>query len=168
MSSIDAYVKDFPDVAKAEALIRRAEYKAVTGYIFAEVAREMQPIIKLVQTLSERTYLGDLQAAVPDYGSVRDKVIEWAQTQPGYLKTAYNQVIRSGSVEEVADLIKRYQVATGAPAPAAPAAIAKPELAPAVKKAVAALAPVASKRSVVAPAEPTDFDGAFEQFAKVG
>jgi hypothetical protein len=170
MAFIDAYVKDFPDVAKAESIIRRGEYKAVASYIFAEVARELQPIVHMVRTLSERTYLGDLQTAVPDYGSVRDKVIEWAQNQPPYLKAAYDHVIKSGTVDEVADLIKRYQKDTGTAAPAAAAAAVEkpaPELAPAVRKAVAALAPVNSKRSVPVAAAPADFESAFDQFAAV-
>lgn len=182
---IDNYVKEFPDIAKAEALIRREEYRNVVAYIFAEIGRELSPVVQTIRTLSERTHLGDLQTAVPDYPVVRDKVIEWAGKQPAYLKAAYDRVITSGTKDEVADLIGRYKAEN--PTPAAPAAPAVPgvaapvqgkapvapaapkgELSEAAKKAVAALAPVQTKRSTVAAApDPQDYDGAFKEFASL-
>ncbi len=170
-SFLDSYEKDWPDVARAEALKRRAEYRELVGFVFQEIAKEFGPVLGTVSTLAERTHLNDLTSQVEDYDAIRDKVVAWVDTQPGYLKAAYTQVVTQGSVDEVVDLIQRYRAATGdvsAPAPATPATPATPAApAPGVKEAAAALKPVPSKRTTVAvPADPADFDGAFAEFAK--
>ena len=168
---ITDYEKEWPDVARAEALRRRAEYRQVVGYVFQEISKELQPLAQMVRSLSERTHLGDLHTAVPDYDTTRDQVISWAQKQPVYLQPAYKHVIERGTVDEVADLIQRWRRDTGvvAAAPAAATAAARPkeiELPRAAQRAAAALAPVASKRSTpVTQANPEDFDGAFAAFA---
>ena len=163
---LNNYVNDWPDVARAEALRRRAEYQQLLSYVFQEVAKEFKPVMEAVQVLSERTHLSDLQTAVSDYGDVRDKVIAWVDTQPAYLQTAYKHVINSGTVEEVADLVDRYKRETGVTQRAAPVQKKVTELPPATKQAAAELAPVSSKRSaVVQTADPNDFEAAFSTFA---
>lgn len=165
---LQSYEKDWPDVAKAEALRRRSEYRQLVGYVFQEIAKEFKPILETVEVLSQRTHLSDLQSTVSDYEDVRDKVVEWVGKQPAYLQQAYNHVITHGTVEEVADLIDRYKKDTGASAKPAAAATTKKEteLPPATKQAAAALAPVSSKRSaVVQAADPNDFEAAFASFA---
>lgn len=162
------YEKDWPDVAKAEALRRRAEYRDLVGYVFQEVAKEIMPMMDMVRTVSERTHLSDLQSSVSDYDVVRDKVIEWANAQPPYLRAAYNHVIQQGTVDEVVDLIDRYKQATGSVQRTAAPASRKmeTELPTATKQAAAALAPVSSKRSaVIAGQDPNDFESAFASFA---
>lgn len=166
------YDKEWGDVSKGEALKRRAEYQAVVQHVFTEIGKQLGPLLETVQELATRTHLSDLKSTVTDYDDVRDKVVEWVETQPTYLQVAYKHVINEGTVEEVADLIQRFKASTGtqlaAPA-AAPAPAAKKETAlpPAAKQAAASLAPVSSKRSgVVAPVNPDDFDGAFAVAAK--
>jgi len=164
------YQKDWPEVSKAEALIRRAEYRAIVGYVFNEVQRALSPVMETVSTLATRTHLTDLTSTVPDYDTVRDKVIAWVEEQPKYLQPAYQHVITAGTTDEVADLIGRWRAATGAPANTpAPAAAPKKvtELPPATMKAAAALAPVGSKHTAPASSgiDPSDFGAAFEAFA---
>lgn len=165
-SFLTSYQKDWPDVAKAEALVRRAEYRDLVGFVFREIAAQLNPLTQTVQVLSERTHFSDLTNTVTDYNDVRDKVVEWVDTQPVYLQVAYKHVIQQGTVEEVADLIGRYKQATGT-ALSPPAPVAKdPELPSATKQAAASLAPVSSKRSVVPQQDdPNDFESAFAQFA---
>jgi hypothetical protein len=165
---LTAYEKDWPDVARAESLRRRAEYQQLVGYIFDQVAARLAPVEQMVHGTSERSHINDLYSLIPDYDQVRDPVIEWVGKQPAYLKAAFQQVVNGGSPEEVADLVGRYRAASSAPAPrAAPAPAAPPEPAPAVRKAAAAMAPVRSSRSgTVQPATPEDFDGAFAAFSK--
>jgi len=165
------YEADFPEVARAEALRRRAENQVLVQHIFSQVAQALRPIQEALGGVVETTHVENLHKAVPDYDDVRDKVVNWVGTQPAYLRAAYEHVIQEGTVDEVADLITRYRTATGAaPAAAAPVAVmAKKdvELPDTAKRAAAALAPVASKRTaVVRGSDPTDFDGAFSQFAK--
>ena len=167
---IQQYAKDWPDVARAEALLRRAEAQQMLGYIFSEFAKEMRPILSQVGTLAERTHINDLHNVVVDYDDVRDKVVEWAQKQPAYLQPAYRHVIERGTVDEVKDLIDRYKQSTGVQiaAPTAPQAKKSvTELPVGVKKAAASLAPVSSKRSAVIQSEdPGDFESAFANAAK--
>lgn len=171
LTELEAYQKDWPDVARANALIMRGMAHQMTNYVFAEIAKELRPIMETVQVLAHRTQHSDLIAKVPEYDTTREKVIAWVDTQPEYLQPAYKRVIEQGTVEEIADLIGRYTKETGAPA--APAAAAAPppkkpetELPSATKQAAAALAPVSSKRTVVPQTvDPTDFEAAFASFA---
>src|ERR1043166_6881707 len=161
------YEKDWPDVRKAEALFRRMEYRDLVGYIFKEMAPWLQQLQTGYQTLAERTHLSDLYNSVEDYDAIRDKVVEWAENQPPYLKKAYQNVIKEGTVEEVQDLVARWRQAN-MPNSSAPAA-AKPavEPSPAVKQAAASLAPVKTKRSaIIQTDDPADFDSAFAEAAK--
>lgn len=168
---LTTYEKEWPDIAKAETLRRRAEYKELVGYIFSEIAKEISPVLESVKTISERTHLQDLQSTVTDYDDVRDKVVDWVGKQPAYLQPAYNHVIQQGTVDEVVDLINRYKADTGvkvAQAPSSPPARKKmdTELPSATKQAAASLAPVSSKRSaVIAGVDSGDFESAFAAFA---
>lgn len=169
LKTLTEYEKDWPDVAKAEAIRRKAEYRDLVGYVFNEVARELRPVMESVKTMAEQTHLQQLHATIKDYDDVRDKVIDWVAQQPAYLQPAYQHVIQQGTVDEINDLVERYRSATGAPAPAAPRAATRrtgSELPTATKQAAAALAPVSSKRSaVIQGVESGDFDSAFAAFA---
>jgi hypothetical protein len=169
--ALTAYEKDWPEIARAEALRRRAEYREMLAYVFNEVAKVTTPLEQAIAAVSTSTYERDIYDLVPDYDEYRDATIAWAQdkSQPAYLQAAFNHVIKEGTVEEVADLIGRYKQAKGITAPAAPAQPAKQdtELPAAAKQAAASLAPVRSKRSsVISSGSPSDFDGAFAEFAK--
>ena len=168
-AALTEYEKDWPDVAKAEALRRRGEYRELVNHVFREVAKELGPLAQTLRALSERTHLDDLHSAVEDYDDVRDKVVDWADKQPAYLRGAYQHVIQHGTPDEIADLVGRYRQATGTPAaPATPAQKADTELPSTTKQAVAALAPVSSKRSTVVQADdPNDFESAFAAAAKL-
>jgi len=165
---LKTYEKDWPDVARAESMRRRAEYRDLVGYVFQEVAREISPLLQNVRALSERTHLADLHNTVEDYDDVRDKVIDWVGKQPAYLQPAYQHVIQQGTVDEVNDLISRWRQETGARTQAAAPAKRRTEteLPTATKQAAASLAPVSSKRSaVIQGVDPNDFESAFSEFA---
>jgi hypothetical protein len=147
--------------------------------MYADIASSMAPYLRTIDTLADRSQLSELQGAVTDYDNVAGRLTSWAASQPAYLRSAYESVIKSGTAAEVVDLINRYkqdmqatQPAQGdQPAPAVPAAAQAPAPAvtppvnPAIAAAAARLAPVSTKRTnVVAP--PTDFDSAFAEFAK--
>lgn len=164
------YEKDWPDVARAEALRRKAEYRQLVGYVFQEVSKVYQPYMEMVSQLADHAQVSQLKEAVPDYNDVRGQVVDWVNKQPTYLQVAYNHVINNGTADEVTDLINRFKAATGQVAtPAAAAPVAKKpatELPPVAKQAAAALAPVSSKRTVVpASNELSNFDDAFAAFA---
>jgi hypothetical protein len=161
------YEKEWGDVAKAEALKRRAENDALVRYVFNEVAGVFRPMEQNLQRLLQQAQLAELRGAVPEYDNVRDNVVAWAEKQPPYLRAAYQHVIQQGTAEEIADLVSRYNKETGTvPAPV-PQQKSVTELPMSAKQAAATLAPVSSKRSAVAAVEPDkgDFDSAFERFA---
>lgn len=179
------YERNWPDVAQAELLRRRAEYHDILKFVFTEVSNLVAPLQEQQRLITNTLHVGELKAAVPDYSEdLETQVTAWVDTQPAYLQAAYKQVMQSGTSEEVADLIGRYRAATGtapaAPAPAAPAAPAaaapaapvaapKTELSSAAKQAAESLAPVSGERSAVPAGEETqDFDSAFAKYAAVG
>ena len=168
--------KDFPDVARAQAIVRRAEYQQVVRHIFDEVTRanaakdaQLAPFLTLVQNLAERTHVGDLKSAVPDYDKIDIKsLVAWVETQPAYLRPGYDQVLKTGTAADVKDVVDRFRASTGAtqvvdPKVAAAAAAAEA----ARKKAITALKPVDSSRAAAPAGEaPSGFNDAFDEFAK--
>ena len=168
---ITNYQKEWPNIAKAKALIRRGEHIAVVQHIFTQIEEQLKPLRETLGAVAERAFLQDVTSPVNDYDQVRDKVAEWIKTQPTYLQVAYDHVAKNGTVDEVTDLINRWRKETGtviAPPAATPPAPppAKTELPPTPKHAVAAWAPVSSTRSTAGSAnDPNDFDGAFQTFA---
>jgi hypothetical protein len=168
VQTLQAFEKEWPDVAKAMDLRAKEQAHAIVNHIFKEFAQEFRPVAQQVMQMRQEMHVAKLHEQVTDYDDIRDKVVEWANNQPDYLRGAYQQVIQRGTPQQVADLINRYRAESAPPpAPVAPAAPTQPKaLSPAVKKAAAALAPVASKRSnVVRTDDPGDFEGAFERFA---
>jgi hypothetical protein len=179
------YQEDWPDVSKAEALMRRAEYKDLVGYIFQQVRAELAPLQDFVSTQAPRTQYSEITKLVPDYDDVRDKALAWVDSQPAYIKAAYKQVTDGGSPEEVADLLNRFKKETNytspaaptSPAvpaagvasftpPAAPAKPAAPALPAAATKAAAKLAVVKTGRTEQESGDSDDdFDGAFAKYA---
>lgn len=171
------YEKEYPDIARAEFMRRRVEYMQLSQYFFSQVSAAIAPRLEMLEGVLARIHAGDLKQQVPTYDNdLRQKVVDWAGTQPGYLKVAYEHVIKQGTVDEVTDLINRYQTATGTvatkaavvdPAQAVNAAAAAAE---AERVAAAArLAPVAAKgagRGVTA-VSPNDFEGGFAWATKL-
>ena len=168
--------KDFPDVARAQAIVRRAEYQQVVRYIFDEVTRvnaakdaQLAPFLTLVQNLAERTHVGDLKSAVPDYDKVDIKsLVAWVETQPAYLRPGYDQVLKTGTAADVKDVVDRFRASTGATQVADPKIAAAAAAAEAArKKAITALKPVDSSRAAAPAGEaPSGFNDAFDEFAK--
>ena len=173
--AIAKYREDWPDIAAAEALVRRKEYREVVAYVFEQVQASIAPVMEYYQTRSGRDQYADILSVVPDYDVVRDKAVAWAQadTQPAYMKAAFAKVIAEGTPADVADLISRYKKDVGyaapaapapAPATAMPAAAVKPvaALSPAAQKAAGTLTVVKTSRSVQTEgSDPNDFDAAF-------
>jgi hypothetical protein len=179
MQLLQDYEKNWPDVAQAEALKRRAEYGDLLKYVFSSVSEFLKEPLEQLRSVTNFAHTSELRSAVPDYSEdLEQKVTEWIGTQPDYLQSAYSQVMQAGTSDQVADLIRRYQGAVGTapapqpqalvqPAPAAPAK--KTELSSAAKQAAEALAPVGTERTSVPQGEdPMDFNAAFKKYAETG
>jgi hypothetical protein len=181
---LDAYNKEWPDMARGEALVRRQEYVNLAGYIFAQIDARLQPLESNVAVTHNSVQYNDIVRLVPDYETVRDLTLEWVETQPAFLKKAYHDVANTGTAEEVAEMIGIFKKETGyvapaasAPAPAravapaaaaAPAAPATPTVSAAAAAAAKALKPVVSGRSEpTTAADPNDFDAGWADYSKV-
>lgn len=178
---LSEYEKNWPDVSRAETLKRRAEYHDIFKFVFTEVMNVINPMQEQLRAVGNSLHMGELKAAVPDYSeNLEQEVTSWIGTQPAYLQAAYNQVMKTGTSEEVADLIGRYREASGAKpaAPSGAASVAQPsgqaapkppaktELSSAAKQAAESLAPVSSDRTSVPQGEDQqDFDSAFKRWA---
>jgi hypothetical protein len=175
---INDYMNEYPEIARAEALSRRKDIFDAVQYVLREVSKAVGPTIAETQRLAQRTHAGDLQQLIPDFQLTREQAIEWTMKQPDYLQPAYFHVIQQGTPQQVADFTRRYRESQGAsqPAPTSVAALtngvaaAAPRVqeTPAQRRAVAALAPVSTKRSGISAdglESLNDFDGAFERYA---
>jgi hypothetical protein len=185
-ATLTKYQEDWPDVVKGEALTRRAEYQGLINHVFESLRPTIEALQESAQKNSSRTQYSDLVALVPDYQQVREPTLAWIETQPGFLKKAYQDVAANGSAQDVAHLIDRFKKetdyvpasgvgTTGAPVvpavePAAAAARTVPPVRAALPAAAAAAATslkvVKSSRSepTTVP-DPNDFDAAFAEFS---
>lgn len=174
---VDSYIKEWPDMARGEMLLRRAEYGHLVQHIYEQLRPRLEALEAGYETSSTRTQYQDLVSLVPDYDDVRDKTLAWIDQQPAYLKTAYQQVANQGSAKDVADLITRFKKETGyvTAAGAAPAAVPAAAAAPAAPVATAGLAPAAaaaatslrvvksSRSDPISQPDMNDFDAAFKE-----
>ena len=171
---IKQYKDDWPEVVAGEALMRRKEYNEIVKYVFDEVAKRYEPLIEFYQNSSSRNQYSDIVSLVPDYDIVRDKTLDWIETQPAFLKKAYTEVTETGTPEDIASLINIFKKETGyagttvpdttKKTPSMPASGAKTPN-PAKAEAAAALKIVKSGRSDISAGKPDqmDFEGSFEE-----
>lgn len=168
-TALATFEKDWPEHARVMAARERAFAQQLIGYVFSEVATTLRPLFSKVQNVEEYSQIEQIHALIPDYDVMRDPVLQWIDQQPSYLKPAYEYVRDRGTAAEIADLFQRFRQTTGAPIPSPVAPVVRqeePSLPAAARKAVASLAPVGSKRSVVVQGnDPNNFDAAFETFA---
>jgi hypothetical protein len=164
---LQGYEKDWGDVTKGEALRRRAENAQLVQFIFSELGKVINPLRETTEALATRTHYTDIEQKIGSYDdSLRDQVEQWIGSQPDYLQSAYNEVINKGTSEQVVDLVARFRKETGQ-APQPTAATGGNELSDPTKKAVASLAPVETKRTVIEHKDdPNDFAGAFDRYAE--
>lgn len=174
VETIQEFRKEWPDVAKALDVQQKAFANDLLNYVFGQIAQEVAPKLQLVEELTERTHVSDIYDFVPDYDAVREPVINWVGALPNSAFRQYAvSVVEQGSPADIQGLVDQWRMFSGqqAPAPAAPAPVAPPQpqrrqVAPELRRAAAALAPVKSQRTTVVQTEdPDDFDGAFDRYA---
>lgn len=173
---LSTYQKDWPEVIAGEQLIRREEYKDLVSHVFREVQKRYDHLLPFAEQVETDTQYTRIMTLAPDYPAVRKPTLDWIEKQPEYLKKAYNEVVTSGTPEDVVDLINRFKAETKYQPPAVvsilaaavPAAGGMAEPGAAARKATAALKVVATERTAPTDSEdPNDFSGAFEEFTKV-
>ena len=174
--AIAAYEKEWPDVVKGEALKRRAEYAQLVGHIFSEITKVYGPLIErgaaAADAVAETTALHAIQAVHADYDdAMYDAVLKWSDTLTGTRQKVAKNIIESGDTSEVIELITDFKSATGRSKPRivagetkTPATPVVTELSAKAKQAAKAMSVVDSKRTdPVQPADPNDFDAAWDE-----
>jgi hypothetical protein len=174
IDTLTKFEEDWAEVATAMKLRDKAFGRALISYAFAEIEKEIAPMRQLLDGLAGRAHVKDIHEKVGEYtDDERQACIDWVNSQPDYLQSAYTNVINDGTASQVSDLIGRFREATGRAAPTAAAPSQDPpkdtELSGKAKQAAKALAPVRSERSVVAePDDKSNFDQAWDRFAAEG
>jgi len=168
---------DWPDLHKLFSLMARQVQVDTLNYAFSEVGKVLAPLQETVQSVSINEHTAELYEAHEDYDQVYQPCLSWVEKQPGFLKAAYQNVVKQGTADEVALMIQRFKDETGWAAPAAgaghkPTTAAAAASAPtqttglseAAKKAARAMGAVGTKRGAQAGAQdPGDFDGAWAE-----
>jgi len=170
------YAKDWPDVARGEALTRRAEYQQLVSHVFSEIQRVWGPLVQqgaqAAETVADSTTLQAIREVHKDYDDpMYEAVVEYANGLSGMPKRVALATIEEGEVSDVIDLISEYKRAKGLDKPKVVAGTGVPtsatsvtELPAAAKKAAKALGVVDSKRTATSTAtDPNDFDSAWDE-----
>jgi hypothetical protein len=171
--------KEWPDLHRLFSLMARQVQVDTLNYAFSEVSKVISPLQESVQTFSVNDHTAAIYEAHDDYDQVYQPVMDWVEKQPGFLKAAYQNVVKQGTAEDVAELIQRFKDETkwvssasgdNGSKPATPRAAASTPsqqqtgLSEAAKKAAKAMGAVGTKRGAAAGAQdPNDFDGAWDE-----
>ena len=174
--------KDWPDLHRMFGLMARQLQVDTLNYAFSEVGKVLTPLQESVSTYSTNDHLSAIYDAHADYDQVYQPVMDWIEQQPGFIKTAYQNVVSQGTAEDVSQMIQRFKDETkwvapaagaqgaGASRPATPQQAASTPsqqqagLSEAAKKAAKAMGAVGTKRGAQAAAQdPNDFDGAWNE-----
>jgi len=163
---LDEYEKDWPDISKAESLKRRAEITEAVRYVFQQMTKTIEPIVEHYKNSEYNEHEAAIKAVHEDYDDVKKDVIDWATSQTGTRGRIFNEVVSSGTAEEIADLVSIWKEANGkTKAPVAQGAgstNAPAEPPQKAKQAAQQLSVVSSKRTTMpVVADPNDFDSAW-------
>ena len=177
MKELETYRTDWPDIAKAESLARRQEYKQLLDYVFQTVEARLAPIASATDTYLGDSHYGALVQAHSDYDELVDDIEKWINTQPTFLRNSLTAVAQNGDTKDVIDLVSMYKQANGiatqagnTPPVTTPPVVTPPNNAqPAKQAAVQRLSPVSSQRSNgQAAGIPDTFEEAFKAFSLEG
>jgi hypothetical protein len=192
VARLDAFKKDWPDIFEATQVVTKQAAYNVAEYVFAQLARVYNPTLEqfaeLSHTIQEQLALSAIRGEHNDYDDVYDNVVAWVETLPAAFRRGAQEVMKSGTPQEVSELINTYKQSTGAtgtnqaatgaavagragagaPAGNSPAPNST-VLSAAAKKAAGKLQVVGSKRTTpVTAADASDFDGAWAEALRSG
>lgn len=176
-TELDTLSKDWPDIVRLFTLLARQQQVDTLNYAFSEVGKVLTPLQASVATYNSNDHLGAILEAHSDYEQVYQPVLDWVEKQPGFLKEAYQNVVKQGTAEDVSMLIQRFKDETkwvsapsqgaGESRPASAASTPAQQqtgLSEAAKKAAKAMGAVGTKRGASSAAQdPLDFDGAWDE-----
>jgi len=100
------------DIEKAADLQEQAD-AVVTKIAEANAERLMQPLRQSAQDQAVDAHFSTIKAAIPDFDDLvqANAVQDWIKTQPSFMQGAANQVLQSGTTQEVIELFAAYKAA---------------------------------------------------------
>ena len=171
IAALDEFANEWPDVNAAINTILKRERAEIYRRVAESIAPVIDPLVQNYQSTAADQHYNQLVSAHPDYDIIRDKVVDWIDKQPAFLKNAYMEVAQNGATQDVIELLNRYKAENNLTNVAStlqnqPASSKEPS--EKAKKAAASLGVVESKRSII-PVTDTkdDFDAAWEQAIKM-
>ena len=181
---VEAYESEFPEMARAEQIIRSREYNALTGYVFKQVepviAGQAERIKQLESVIGQMLGQQQTQQVESTIGEpikdIKPKVEAWIETQPEFIRPAYKAIAEKGTAAEVIGLVQAYKASLGQQTQGQTQGRTQGRVITSIPvvpvttkpKVPAGLRPVSSQRT--APTESgiarDDFEGAFTAFSK--
>lgn len=123
-AKIDAYKDDWPDIAEAEALIKKQQAADIKDEVFSAVGmvfKEFYALVAPLLTAHNKTAAAsrdtDINAKVADYQQIKDAVRTWVDTQPSLVAKAYKETLDTGSADDVFKVVSTYKQAVGMTTP---------------------------------------------------
>lgn len=167
---LKTYEEEWPEVAKAVALRTQMAVSEAVGALVKQLRTELAPVVAHYAKTQGNEHFGAIKAAHEDFDTLKTQVKEWIAKQPSGLRTAYQQIAKTGSAEDVVELFNIYKKANGigvtpqqSSADARVTVVKTP--APEVQKAAASLTVVPGKRAVIPKGgiDADDFDAAWKE-----
>ena len=136
-----------------------------------ELRQGIAPLVERHVYSAYQEHRAALLEAHKDFDAVAPEVEKWIAKQPGYLKSAFQQVFDEGATQDVIDLFTRFKKETGHAAPQEsqqPPARSSAPTDPTTEKDARALEHVETRRVAPKPTatggpDKDDFDAGFEE-----
>jgi hypothetical protein len=118
-AEVSSFFKEYPDL---EGPIKKVAEKIATKIVDAKVGDKIETLesaqaqqAELTQEEADRIHMEKINTAHPDWEKIFDSgaLHTWIGRQPGYLQPRLNEIIKSGSAQEVIDMFDSYKRAAG-------------------------------------------------------
>jgi hypothetical protein len=164
IAELNTLKEDWPDLYRMFSLMARQSEAKVVNYTFSEMSKVLNPLQQTVNVITGNEHQDAIYFAHPDYDQVYNPCMQWIESQPAFIRRACEEVVASGTSEEVNTMIQRFKDETGWKVKPAPSSAPKTELSNAAKQAAKAIGAVGTKRGAATSApDPSDFDAAWEE-----
>jgi len=111
--SVSTFLSEFPELAEPIRKMIDSAVKSTRREIRAEVDRDVTPLRQtLTETTAER-HFATIREAHDDFDAVVEagELKGWIDTQPSFIRRAYEQVYNGGTATEVVELMDQFRVA---------------------------------------------------------
>lgn len=110
---VQEFTEQFPDLAQPITTLIEKKAQELVDQRVGQVKEEIGPVKEKVESQAQQEHFRRISEAHPDWQSlVNDGYLQqWIDEQPTFMKERANQVVESGSTEEVLELLDTYKKA---------------------------------------------------------